>query len=555
MIIIPNGGLNMNEFKNKEIKRAYIYTRVSTEEQTQGFSLEAQSDEIKKYCEYHNIAIKGEYCDAGVTGTSIAKRESFKQMLRDIKTNKDNIDAIIIWKLSRIGRNMLDLVDIVRFLEEHDIVIVSITDNIDTSSMMGRFFFYLVGAFAEMERENIISQAKNGMKKRAQEGLWNGGPAPIGYNNFKDGRGLIVNQKEAEIVKAIFDMYTNKRWGYSKICQFLNNNLDIYATKNDKSWSYSTVKQVLDNPVYAGFIRWGKQQNWSKERRKGTTNEFILVKGTHDPIISEELWERTKELRKDKKAPEKHQNMHYLLSGLAKCPECGASMVSQRSSRKRKDGSKVWYRYYCCSQWANKKAVCKPNLIKANLLEQQVVERIMSFVKNPNLPEILAKRLGKSTDIKELEKKLKSIEAKIKKLKADEDKYYEYLVDDKKLKILKEEKILEKISEINKEMEQLEREKENLSTQIDTIRNNTLNIEKITNMLQNFEAIFNNAPADKQKELLHTLIKEIRIKKTDKPEERLAEEIILHFSEIDLMKFGKEEDQKPFEVTYDTVLH
>jgi len=104
-------------------------------------------------------------------------------------------------------------------------------------------------------------------------------------------------------------------------------------------------------------------------------------------------------------------------------------------------------------------------------------------------------------------------------------------------------------------MEQLEREKENLSTQIDTIRNNTLNIEKITNMLQNFEAIFNNAPADKQKELLHTLIKEIRIKKTDKPEERLAEEIILHFSEIDLMKFGKEEDQKPFEVTYDTVLH
>ncbi|WP_278281140.1 recombinase family protein [Clostridium sp. N3C] len=110
-----------------------------------------------------------------------------------------------------MGRNMLDLVDIVRFLEEHDIVIVSITDNIDTSSMLGRFSFYLVGAFAEMERENIISQAKNGMKKRAQEGLWNGCPAPIGYNNFKDGRGLIVNQKEAEIVKAIFDMYTNKR--------------------------------------------------------------------------------------------------------------------------------------------------------------------------------------------------------------------------------------------------------------------------------------------------------------------------------------------------------
>lgn len=315
------------------------------------------------------------------------------------------------------------------------------------------------------------------------------------------------------------------------------------------------MKQVLDNPTYAGYIRWGKQQNWSTKRRKGTTDEYILVKGTHEPIMTEELWERTRELRKDKKAPEKLQNMHYLLSGLAKCPDCGASMVSQRSQRKRKDGSKVWYRYYCCSQWANKKAICKPNLVKADLLEQQVIERIKDFVRNPHLPQILAERLVKSTDTKELDKRLKSIERKIARLKVDEDKYYEYLVDDKKLKILKEEKILEKINELNCEMEQLEKQKENLSTQIDTIRNNTLNIEKITNMLQNFEAIFNNAPADKQKELLHTLIKEIRIKKTDKPEERLAEEIILHFSEIDLMKFGKEEDQKAFEVTYDTVHH
>ena len=542
----------MNEFKNKEIKRAYIYTRVSTEEQTQGFSLEAQSDEIKKYCEYHHIAIKGEYCDAGVTGTCIEKRENFKQMLRDIKTNKDNIDAVIIWKLSRISRNMMDLIDIVRFLHENNIIIISITDNIDTSSTIGKFFMYLVGIFAEMERENIVSQAKNGMKKRAADGLWNGGKPPIGYDYYSD-KGLVINQNEANTVRAIFDMYANKGWGYSRICQFLNCNLDKYATKNKKSWSYSTVKQVLDNPTYAGYIRWGKQQNWSTKRRKGTTDEYILVKGTHEPIMTEELWERTRELRKDKKAPEKLQNMHYLLSGLAKCPDCGASMVSQRSQRKRKDGSKVWYRYYCCSQWANKKAVCKPNLIKANLLEQQVVERIMSFVKNPNLPEILAKRLGKSTDIKELEKKLKSIEAKIKKLKADEDKYYEYLVDDKKLKILKEEKILEKINELNCEMEQLEKEKENLSTQIDNIKNNTLNIEKITNMLQNFQAIFENAPFEKQKELLHSLIKEIKIKKTDKPEERLAKEIILHFSEIDLMKFGKEEDQKAFEVTYGTV--
>lgn len=207
-------------------------------------------------------------------------------MLRDIKTHKDNIDAVIIWKLSRISRNMMDLVDIVRYFEEHNIVIISITDHIDTSSVMGKFFFYLVGAFAEMERENIVIQAKNGMKKRAEEGKWNGGKPPIGYDYHSE-RGLLVNENEAKTVKLIFDLYANKGWGYSKICQFLNRNLNEYATKNNKSWSYATVKQVLDNPVYAGYIRWGKQQNWSKERRKGTTEDYVLVRGNHDPIITD----------------------------------------------------------------------------------------------------------------------------------------------------------------------------------------------------------------------------------------------------------------------------
>ncbi|MDI6600227.1 MAG: recombinase family protein [Thermoanaerobacteraceae bacterium] len=452
----------------KEIKTAYIYTRVSTEEQAQGFSLEAQADDIKKYCELHKIHIAGEYCDAGITGTSIDKRESFKQMLRDIKTHKDNIDAVIIWKLSRISRNMMDLVDIVRYFEEHNIVIISITDRIDTSGVMGKFFFYLVGAFAEMERENIVLQAKNGMKKRAEEGKWNGGSPPLGYDYYND-RELVVNEKEAKTVRLIFDLYSNKGWGYSRICQFLNRNLDQYATKNHKSWSYATVKQVLDNPTYAGYIRWGKQQNWSKERRKGTTKEYVLVKGKHEPIISEELWQRTQELRQGKKAPEKLKNMHYLLSGLAKCPQYGASMISQRTQRTRKsDGAKFWYRFYGCSQWANKKAICKPNLVKADLLEQQVLERIRTFARNPRLPELLAERLGKAEDIAELEKKLKSMEKKVAKLKNDEDKYYDFLIDPEKLKILKEEKIQEKIRQINSEMEQLTEEKKNFPPRLKT---------------------------------------------------------------------------------------
>jgi len=105
-------------------------------------------------------------------------------------------------------------------------------------------------------------------------------------------------------------------------------------------------------------------------------------------------------------------------------------------------------------------------------------------------------------------------------------------------------------------MEQLTEEKDKLSAQIESIRNNTLNAEKIANMLQHFDIVFDNAPFEKQKELLHTLIKEIRIRKSDKPDERLAEEIILHFSELDLMRFGVDaEGKKTFEVNDDMSRH
>ncbi|PKM93537.1 MAG: hypothetical protein CVU84_15275 [Firmicutes bacterium HGW-Firmicutes-1] len=546
----------MDEFKkdvkdtvDKEIKTAYIYTRVSTEEQTEGYSLEAQVDEIEDYCRYRKISIEKKYCDAGITGTSIDKREALKDMLRDIKVN--NIDAIIIWKLSRISRNMGDLVDIVKHLQKNDVVLISITDKIDTSTNMGRFFFYLVGAFAEMERENIVVQSRLGMKKRAEEGKWNGGKPAIGYD-YSSEKGLIINEKEKQTVLKIFDMYTKQGCGYSRICRFLNNNLDEFSTKNNKSWSYATIKTILDNPVYAGYIRWGKQLNWEKERRKGTTNNYTLSEGIHESIISEELWELTREIRKGKKAPEKITNLHYLLSGLAKCPVCGASMVSHRTKGALKNGGIVYYRYYACSQWANKKAICKPNLVKAATLEDQVIKRISRFINSPNLYEILNKRLSNSSDTKELEAQLKLTEQKLKKNIGAEDKYYEYAADEEILKTLKIEKIKEKLVALNNEQMKLISEKNEITKQINNISNSKMDIEKITLVLQNFENLFSIATFEIQKTLIHSLIKEIKIKRSDRIEERLSEEIILCLNDINLMNFHTEEDQTHFEVTYDT---
>lgn len=538
----------------KQIRNVVIYTRVSTEEQTEGFSLEAQREDLIKYCKTYNYNIIGEYEDAGISGTTIKDRKQFKLMLKEI--GKGGIDAIIAWKLSRVSRNMIDLVEILDYLQTHDAGLITITDKIDTFTPAGKTFCYLAGIFAEMERDNIVEQSKNGMRQRAKNGLTNGGKPPYGYINNKDGKGLIIDEKAAEIIKTIFDLYTNKNYGYSRICKTLNSDSDTYPTKQGKGWSYQSVQQVLDNPTYAGYIRWGLHSNWAKKRRKATTDEYVLAKGQHKAIIDEDLWQRTqirRKQQKEKHKTEKLENIHYLLSALARCPECNAAMTTQRSCRKRKsDGEKFWYRYYGCSQWANKKAICHPNLVKADLLEQRVIKRIKDFVQNPKLPELLAKRIGKNTDIQEIEKQIKGIDKKISKLNADENKYYAFLVDEERLKILKEEKILENIGRINKEIELLKEERESLSLQYENAKDLSLDIDKITLLLKNFDTVFENAPFEQQKALLHSLIKEIKIRPSDNINERLEEAVILRFTDLDLTNYETDENEKPFEVTYDT---
>lgn len=332
---------------------------------------------------------------------------------------------------------MVDLLDILEYFEKHDIALISISDGVNTLSSMGRTIVKLVGVFAEMERDNIIEQAKNGLKERARKGLWNGGPSPIGYDNNVDGKGLVINYKEAETVKLIFDLYVNKDWGYSKICQLLNKNLEKHSTKKGKPWAYSTVKQVLDNPTYAGLIRWGKQENWNTKRRQGTTTDYILEKGIHEAIIDIDLWDRTRAKRKEVgKTPERLKHFTYLLSGLAKCPECGSAMVAARAHKKDKDGNKKFYRYYNCSYWnTHKGGTCHPNSVKAEALEEQVIQKVRDFINTPNIVEELAKRMGEKINTKEVQQEIKEKEKQFKKLKSSQDTYYGYLDNEEKKKL------------------------------------------------------------------------------------------------------------------------
>ena len=164
---------------NGKIK-VYMYTRVSTSMQIDGFSLDAQKERVHKYADAFSYEIAGEYEDAGKSGKSIEGRAEFKKMLEDINSNKDGISYVLVFKLSRFGRNAADILSSLQFMQDNNVNLICVEDGIDSSKDSGKLVITILSAVSEIERENILVQTMEGRKQKAREGKWNGGFAPYG---------------------------------------------------------------------------------------------------------------------------------------------------------------------------------------------------------------------------------------------------------------------------------------------------------------------------------------------------------------------------------------
>ena len=208
-------------------KKAYIYTRVSTTMQVEGFSLDAQEAKIQQYANAFDIEIVKTYQDAGKSGKTMLGRTEFMNMISDIEAEKDKVDYVLVFKLSRFGRNAADTLKSLAIMESHGVNLICVDDGLDSSKDSGKLVITILSAVAEMERENIISQAMEGRRQKARAGQWNGGFAPVGYS-LVNGQ-LQVNHEEAESVKMIFDLFANSDMGTIAIAKHLAN-LDIKKT-------------------------------------------------------------------------------------------------------------------------------------------------------------------------------------------------------------------------------------------------------------------------------------------------------------------------------------
>lgn len=355
-----------------------IYGRVSTEKQsTDGFGLDVQLKELITEAIESKQEFK-EYIDQGISGTSITRRLGLQSMLEDV--SKGIIKEVWVTKLSRLGRNTRDVLNIIYELEKNNVIFKSKRDGIDTSNQMGKIMLQFMSIVSEMERDIIIETTRAGADYRASIGKMYGCPPTYGYDRIGSGKNsyIVINEIEAKVVKHIFKMYLNGH-GYKAIVNDLNES--GIRTKKDNLFAISTIRAILENPLYAGMIRYNLYKDWNTKRRRGRQDDdsYILVDGLHENIISRSKWEKIQLKMREAIGTRKVIYGGFPLNSILKCPKCGSGMVGMTTRYNTKNGI-VERRAYICSTYQNKgKFACNINSIKSDGIENTVFRILDDF--------------------------------------------------------------------------------------------------------------------------------------------------------------------------------
>lgn len=492
--------------------------------QVEGYSLEAQKNCLKKFAEREEMQIIEFYEDAGKSGKSIEGRPAFKKMLSDIE-NGQSVDYILVYKLSRFGRNAADILNSLELIQTYDVNLICIEEGIDSSQTSGKLLISVLSAVAEIERENILEQTMNGRREKARQGLWNGGPAPYGYY-LKDNR-LYINEDEAELVRLIYDKYVNTNIGYTGIAKYLNLQGIKKVVRTDRmieDWSAHFINLILENPVYCGKIAYGRRtlekvKGKKNEYRRINADDYITVDGLHEPLISEETWDKAQEKRHatGKKFASKYgKDRTHLLTELLKCPVCGGPMYANRHCWTKRDGTYKEVGYYVCGRNKHDRGkFCDYKAdLKKSVIEPLVIEAVKEIVSEKYFAKAIKDRIGNigkddtiDKEIINFENKLSEVELNKARLERDIDtlpadtKFRERKLYDMNLR-------LDGMYEMIAELEELIAD---AALRKKAMKEEAATLENIYKILLNFSEFFDIIDEVEQKNLLTYLIKEIEL--------------------------------------------
>ena len=511
----------------KKRTKVYTYTRVSTSMQVDGYSLYAQKERIKKYADAFDYEIVAEYEDAGKSGKSIEGRAEFKRMLEDIETNKDGVSYVLVFKLSRFGRNAADVLNSLQFMQDYGVNLICVEDGIDSSKDAGKLMISVLSAVAEIERENILVQTMEGRRQKAREGKWNGGMAPYGYK-LVNGM-LEVEESEAQAVRIIYDKYVNTEMGANGVAKYLAThgiNKIPRQSGTNTLFDAHVIRQILDNPVYCGKIAFGRRKT---EKVTGTRDKYHIVKqdnymvcdGIHEAIVDEEMWNKAQAKRKAQAKKYEHVNQGkdekiHLLSGLLVCPLCGVGMYGNKSVKKKNGKHYKDYYYYGCK---HRKMVrghkCTFNKqLQEEKMDAAVAEVISKLVSNPHFAAMMQKKINMKVDTSEIEAEIaniqkqlgqyigtkRSLEKQIDSLDV-EDRHYDRKFSDLQDRL---DKMYDNIVDTEEELEACKSRKRAVEAE-------KLTGDNVYKILIYFQQLYDTMEEADKRELLTALIDEIQV--------------------------------------------
>lgn len=384
--------------KLKQIRIA-IYVRVSTHYQIDKDSLPVQKEELIAYAKYVLNADSYEiFEDAGFSAKN-TDRPGFQQMMSRIREGE--FSHVLVWKLDRISRNLLDFAAMYDELKRLGVTFVSKNEQFDTSSAMGEAMLKIILVFAELERKMTAERVIAVMISRAGNGQWNGGRIPFGYNYDKNAETFSVNETEAAVVLKMFDLYEETH-SLLQVAKALNASGSRH--RSGKEWTPTTVSIILKSPFYTGAYRYNYYDMSKRNSRQDVKpeGEWVIVEDHHPAIIDPVRWKNVVELlernRRGWQSAGKtytRKNIH-VFAGLLTCGVCGSIMSATSNARAHKDGYRP-SNYACMSHRKNNGCTNK------YITDTKIGPFVLNYISNL----IRAKEsFGKTTSPETLQKKL-----------------------------------------------------------------------------------------------------------------------------------------------------
>lgn len=539
------------EAASMEKAQAAIYCRLSQDDGSLGESgsIQTQKAILTQYCQEHHMEIVDCYCDDGWSGTNF-DRPAFQRMIGDIEAGR--VNTVIVKDLSRFGREYAQMgLYIEHYFEEKGVRFLSLAENIDSSQGLNNLVLPFTNVINSLYARQASEKTKAAHRARAKNGMFLGSRAPYGYQKDPNDRHhLIVDPEAAEVVKEIFRMFADGI-GYVRMTKILRernilnpqayfnqNNPDYYKHsdywRKPFDWHATSVRAILNNPVYLGKLTFGKTKTkgfFDKRRVPAEESDWIVVEHTHEPLVSQELWDTVHQMMKARRR-ENGSGHVQPFAGLVKCAGCGSSLNASYDKKKGK------YTGFSCWVYKNYgKQRCTSHAIGWQTLNRLVLEDIR---RNAHVAKLASSRYMEMLLSAKLEKEKDETARARRELKKTEKRVEEL---DKILAKLYEDQALGKISEARyqamapgyeKEQESLKEKRDQLIAQLAHTQEVQDNVEQFVPLIQKYTDIQELTPY-----ILNELIEKIIVHEKKVDEDGSKSQLVeIHYKFVGCIDLG-----------------